>query len=660
MTKKPNDAAMIEEVIDKHKQRQNKVFERQWMINLAMYCGNQYIMWNRMTNRIMPLPMLRPHQVRLVSNKILPAVQMAVGKMMKTMPRAEVIPPDGDEKKVNIAKVATKVLEYRDRVTDHEAKLQKMILWAALTGTSFMKHTWNPALGSEMEIDGEIMREGDEESTACSPFEICQDPLGQDVESCHWMMHYRLQDPKFVKEMWGVDVEPTESTAQDMFGLMDMRLAGDAVLGGVYMPPKGVLVKEYWERPCDDYPDGRLIIVAGDQLAYYGKNYMGELPFVKFGWFDIPNSFWEKGIVDDMIPLQKNYNRRRSQIAENANLMANPIWKAPLGAFTQGKEPTNAPAQIVEFNPVNGMEPKMEQAPSLPQHVFEDMSKSEQEMSDVSGMRQIGPGMLPPGVRAAAALALVNEMDQTLITPIVRNLESAIRQSARMRLKLIKMFYSTPRDIHVAGNNRSFAVEQFKGADLDGEFDISIQSVSGLPQDKTARFQMLQELAKMGIIDQMKFLELMELSDVDEVFEDIQEDMNAAQWENDQMKKGKPQPVKDFENHQIHIYEHNKFRKTLLFKKLPQHVQDEFEQHVHQHQMFQSQSQGGDQSQQPPTQGPPGQPPMPGQPMGPPGMQPMQGPMLQPPIGGPPGYNPASALQGGMTNVADQLKTMMR
>ena len=64
-------------------------------------------------------------------------------------------------------------------------------------------------------------------------------------------------------------------------------------------------------------------------------------------------------------------------------------------------------------------------------------------------------------------------------------------------------------------------------------------------------------------------------------------DVNQATAEQEGWKSGKlEQVVRDFFNHQTHIEEHNKFRKSTEYADMPPEVQQIIDAHVNQHSAF--------------------------------------------------------------------------
>ena len=120
------------------------------------------------------------------------------------------------------------------------------------------------------------------------------------------------------------------------------------------------VVHEYWELPSSEYPRGRRITTCSDKVLLYAED-IGfgeqddsprELPFFPFCHINVPGRLIPTCVVEQLIPVQREYNRSRSQIIENKNLVGNPMLIYPTGALNE--EPTNEPGQILEYNPGAG------------------------------------------------------------------------------------------------------------------------------------------------------------------------------------------------------------------------------------------------------------------------------------------------------------------
>src|SRR5690606_7218395 len=123
--------------------------------------------------------------------------------------------------------------------------------------------------------------------------------------------------------------------------------------------------------------------------------------------------------------------------------------------------------------------------------------------------------------------------------------------------------------------------------------------------------EFILELWRMRIIqDPRTILKLLEFGDVEGVSGDVNIGSSQPQRENELLPPGIWHHPEDFGNHEIHILEHNRFRKPEADDQLPDEIKSLFAQHVamHQQMMMQQTSQvlasllagGGEQEGGPP------------------------------------------------------------
>jgi len=74
---------------------------------------------------------------------------------------------------------------------------------------------------------------------------------------------------------------------------------------------------------------------------------------------------------------------------------------------------------------------------------------------------------------------------------------------------------------------------------------------------------------------------------MDDVYSEFEQDTAQAQTENDKFQQGDISPdVRDFYNHDAHVKEHNKFRKSETYLQLPDELKAIIDNHVQQHMDF--------------------------------------------------------------------------
>ena len=87
--------------------------------------------------------------------------------------------------------------------------------------------------------------------------------------------------------------------------------------------------------------------------------------------------------------------------------------------------------------------------------------------------------------------------------------------------------------------------------------------------------------------DRQLIMKTLEFGIMDDVYSEFEQDTSQAQTENDKFQNGDISPdVRDFYNHEAHIKEHNKFRKSETYAQLPIELKTIIDAHVEQHMAF--------------------------------------------------------------------------
>jgi hypothetical protein len=377
---------------------------------------------------------------------------------------------------------------------------------------------------------------------------------------------------------------------------------------------QNILVLECWIKPgCHPmFPEGAFYTIVGDKIVQGFQSWPfshGQYPFVKFD--HIPGGkYYGTSLIEDLIPLQKEYNRTRGQIIEAKNRMAKPQWMAARGSIDASKI-TSEPGQVLEFTP-GFPEPKQVTLAPLPSYVIQELERIMTDWNDIAGQHEVTHGQVPPGVTAATAISYLQERDESKLSHTFDSLEEGVEKLAKMALSYVRDYWQIERVIRVTGPDGSFDALTFKGSDLNNNLDIRIEAGSALPTSKAAKQALIMDLMKMGFIDPKKGLEVMDMGGINKLYEQIQVDQRQAQRENLRMSKvtaglmeqynqqnmammeenpmafdgGDPPiliPVNTWDNHEIHVEVHNNYRKGQAFESLTPETKALFEAHVNYH-----------------------------------------------------------------------------
>lgn len=652
--KKKKWAAWVETEFEKCKNARIP-FERQWYLNLAFYLGRQYIAPLEVAGHGFRLttPKAPPHRVRLVINKTRTAVRTECAKLTSSKPIPTVMPATNEDEDYSAAHVGEQLVKSFFATAQFEETYYNWIWWGSVTGNSFMKSYWDPTakdydcmaepqlLGPDgqpasPQIVNLIKQQapdllapqpavGKIKVDEISPFHIyVPDLLSSKLESQPYVMHVTTRSPLFVKNAFNIDVVP------------DCR-ASNTIIDTATLLQKGsqqhldsVMVKEVWLKPNahEDFPDGGVLTIINGQVVQASTKWpwpFREYPFYKFGGIPTGGFYCDSTVVD-LIPIQKEYNRTKSQMVEIKNTMGKPKFLYAKGSINMRKVNTEA-GQGIEY--IAGYDkPTVLPGVEVPVSMGVELDRLSSDFDDISGQHEISRGNTPAQVTSGTAIAYLQEQDDTKLNYHVGSIERATEMLGKHFLKFVSHYWTDSRVVRIAGKDSSFESLRWKGSDLKGNTDVQIQSGSALPFSKAAKQAMVAEFMQNGWIPPDLGLELMDMGGYQKVIDDLLIDKRQAQRENAKMASmdpalaqqsmqppvnpitGQPSvdpntgqpvdpstgqpwsptaalpvPVNSWDNHQAHIQFHNNFRKTQQFELLDPAVKKVFELHVQMHQI---------------------------------------------------------------------------
>jgi hypothetical protein len=554
-------------------------FENQWYMNLAFYFGRHYmqsIASQGMITRLIEPP-APPWRVRLVSNRVRVMLRKEMAKLTKEEPMGFVIPQSSDDEDILAAQAGDNLAQYFWREQDMMKHIRRAVFWMSLIGTGFIKD------GYDEKARFDAVQRGNVFCDRVSPFHIfVPDVQEEELENQPHVIHAVAKNPDAVERMYGTSVK-ADSTGTDI--LEDKFLSA---LGIKQSSTKTqVYVKEMWLKPCKMMKDGGIIIFTQDQLikAIEGWPFQhGQYPFSKFDLMPTGRFYSESSMVD-LIPLQKEYNRTRSQLVEAKNRMAKPQLLAPRGSVDPNKI-TSEPGLVIQYTP--GFQPPTPLTlANIPQYVIEELNRSYSDMEDISSQHAISRGGTPAGVHAATAISYLQEQDDSVLAYSIASIESGVERVTRHWLSYVTQFWDSQRQIQVAGENGAFEMYILDKNSLNSNTNYTIQAGSATPRSLAAKQAFIMELYKMGLVPPDKALHYLQMSETGKMYEELQVNARQAQRENVKLSQGdQTVRVNTWDEHLAHIQEHDNYRKRQSYETLPPELQQLFEQHVQHHKAF--------------------------------------------------------------------------
>lgn len=594
------ESELVESVLKDFELRQmeRKSFENNWQLNINFFMGNQYC-YISPAGSIMETGKQYFWEEKEVYNHIANIIELRLSKLSRVRPVLTVIPFSDDERDIACAKTSKMIL----KSVSHNLNISKLLsqgtMWSEICGTAFYKVDWNNNLGKVIGKNelGNYVKEGDVEVTVISPFEIYPDSSTyNNIEDCMSIIYARSFHKDAVKNIWGVDVEGKDL---DVYSLDALSISGglgySTLSNSVAKKVKKdqVLVLEKYEKPTIKYPNGRLIIIAGDKLIYNGElpyinkaeNKRG-FPFVRQACIPTPNCFWGTSIIERCIPIQRAYNAVKNRKHELINRLTMGILSVEDGSLDieNLEEEGLSPGKVLIYRQ-GANSPKMLSSDSLPIDFKNEEEALLNEFVNVSGVSDLlSKSTIASGNISGVALQLMIEQDDIKLNTSSEEIKYSAKEIAKQILRLYKQYALVPHTSRIIGDNDSVELFYWSSSDISTEevmFETDNEINETLAQKRSMIFDILNaglltdENGKLSnnmrakILEQLGFGIWEKTQDLKSLQEKIASKENLKLL--NELKINNPREIDD---HDVHVLSHTGFMLSNEFEKLKEKNND--------------------------------------------------------------------------------------
>lgn len=342
----------------------------------------------------------------------------------------------------------------------------------------------------------------------------------------------------------------------------------------------GEIKKEYVTKL--KYPRGRKIVKINKYIFEDGPldNDDLSIPYSKYSNYMLPREFFGISEVEQLQGPQDIFNKLVNFTLDVLTLMGNPIWLIPTASGVKPKSFHNAPGMQI---PYDGAEPpRRVEGTQLQPYVMQLIDRMENWFNSLSGSQDITRGVNPAGVTAARAIEGLQDAAQTRIRQKMRNLDDYMVCWGRQYVQLALQNYSVPRIFrltnkegidkffryHVEIREDEYGEEERVGVVtnfeeeetfddagkvtgkrsvekdtkeyvLRGDFDVKVNTQSGLPFNKAEKEQRLLQLYDRQVIDREELLKQIEYPNYEGVLKRMNElERQAAEAQQQQEQRG--------------------------------------------------------------------------------------------------------------------------
>ena len=447
---------------------------------------------------------------RELINIIFATVEQKVALLSDSRPGFVFYPQDGEQDPHTADAVQSIVSDYIRDVTEMEAQEELIKMDAAIYGSGFAMYYWN---GKEGETGFERM----------DPFKVFPAPGAKDVDDGKYFIIADAVPLYEIRRRWpGADVKADNQLLESIaYNRAEGTDAKSTVGSGVSNTVKDVsdmaLVLYTWtyDDNVDQYPDGRLTITAGKTLLWDGPNPLPikDRPFVKFDYTP-DEGFWGIGEVEFLIDPSKMINKRKNQIQDNTDMLANGRMGVDVNKIPEWKKIKSKAREVI---PVQG-DPKsaiwVDYGRPMPQQVVADMQDSLFWVNLLSGLQDVGRGVIPKGDPSGVAIQTVMESVNIRVRKTARAWERFLKRSAQMAVDMLQLYEPT-KLFAILGDGEEVKYIQADDLQLDTKYNIRVRAGSTLPStNRYAKLEMAIRLVQAGIIPPDIALDLVDIPEV--------------------------------------------------------------------------------------------------------------------------------------------------
>ena len=587
-------------------------YELQWMLNINFLNGNQYCDINLYSGSLYQQDKAYDYQEMEVFNQIAPIYETRLAKLKQIKPVSFVRPASSETRDISTAKTSKRILVGLDANLDMTPKRSLMTAWSELTGCCFLKRRWDSTSGSYIGEDEQgSLYEGDIEKDIVSSFEIFPDSnFANGIEGCKSIIHARPMTVEEIWEKWDITVPGRKV---DVFTLEQNNIG--CGLGYTTTNHKFTLtavedseiVKEFMMLPCRKYPQGLHIIVAGNKLCEIkpyilrlGKSGKYGLPFEMQICIENPGFFWPTSIIERLIPIQRKYNAVKNRKHELLNRIAigNLAVEDDGEVNIEDLEQEGLYPGKVHLYQRGGRPPAFIEPKGSTTNFDVEEVKLENLFTAISGVSPFSSQSMPPsGVVSGDAMEQLKEADDSRISLTADNINNAAIQGWKIDLRMYKQFVppDSPRLLRYIGDNNEIDLIEWYASDLTSD-DVIIDNEDEIMQTPSQRMQIIKELLQYKLFSndvdpkvRSKVIQMMKLGNWEDTADIEDLHINKARRENRFITKGEMPIFKEYDIHDLHVQEHNRFRLDVSYNEFEAanpELAAIFDAHVQQHEQI--------------------------------------------------------------------------
>jgi len=452
--------------------------ERLWDLSLLFLEGRQWLNFDDRIGQYAPVvPPRNDGLFRVTVNLLLNTYRNVLARLAMAYPSTAVVPASPAYDDIIKAQTSEMTLKYFWQAEKVKVTLTKMLEWILTTGTAALHTYYDPGTKTvRLETFGayDIFFEGG----------VLEPEKSQFIALRSFFPRAEL------KKAYPDHAEEIAVAVAASPGDEEIRQPNAA---GEFPPDRIETFEIYWR-------DGRHAIVMGNTYLYKEMFPVGAFPVDIVRYSVIPRRLWGLSLLAPLLDLQTLYNKARTQVVHNIEMMSNPKWVVPKTAGIAASAITNRVGEKIYYNPSGG-KPEQITGAAIPSHVIDNITRIQSEMGDVAGLHSVTLGKRAVGVTSGKAMETLASYDTSQLQGTQNDIEASVASMAKTALMLMKHYYTEEKMIRMLDHTGRAAFKIIQGTDLSEDPEVFIEAGSLFRHEAQDRDAKVIELMQLGLLD---------------------------------------------------------------------------------------------------------------------------------------------------------------
>tara|TARA_R110002020_G_scaffold16134_4_gene57117 strand:- start:3286 stop:5067 length:1782 start_codon:yes stop_codon:yes gene_type:complete len=418
---------------------------------------------------------------RITINLLLNVYRNILARLSIAYPSVTVLPASPSTEDIEKAQASETMLRYYWHTEDMKSIITTLMEWLLVTGNGALHTYYDPA-------DERV------HTRAVSPYDVFFEPGATSVSESRWVAIRSIVVKEDLIKAYPdkKDIIEKSTSAPDR----SMRALFKRTTG-----TEGVELKDRLEVYEVYTADGGLGVLLGTNWLYKCDWPTKSSPITFFQYTNIPGRLWGMGLIEPLIELQTMYNRGRTQIIENAELMGNPKWLIPKSSGV-GKDALSdsRPGEKVVYNANSGPAPQQIPAAPFPSYVLDNIKQLSAELLDVAGVHSTSLGKRAIGIESGAAIQSLANKDSQQLQVTQNNIETGIKEVSACVLEMARAYYNEPRLMRMLDETGRVVHQTLGSTDITEDPEVYIEAGTLFRDEKQDRDQKVLEMVQLGLL----------------------------------------------------------------------------------------------------------------------------------------------------------------